>query len=80
MTVYDTRDDGPLRSIVHQDFRFSGSASKELEPYLKVSANDTEFFSSYNPELIEKKLVKYIEDVLDTTCIISDKKFKIKFE
>ena len=51
-----------------------------MEPFIKASQNDTEFFSSYNPELIEKKLVKYIEDVLDTTPTVSPKKFKISFE
>ena len=69
--IFDTRDDGPLRSIVPQDFRFSGKSSKPLEPYMKSSNNETEFFSSYNPELIEKKLVKYIEEVLDTCPIVS---------
>ena len=51
-----------------------------MEPFVKTFQNDTEFFSSYNPELIEKKLVKYIEDVLDTTPVVSHKKFKISFE
>ena len=51
---------------------------KVAEPYEKLFVNKTEFFSTYNPDIIEEHFIKYLSD-FGFTYIVSDKKYKIKF-
>ena len=34
---------------------------KDMEPYEKAFVNATEFFSSYNPDMIEEALLQYLK-------------------
>jgi len=51
---------------------------KKLEPYCNVYANNTHFFSTYNPDMIESALVKHIESQ-EMKTIVNKKKYKVKF-
>jgi hypothetical protein len=35
--------------------------SKTLQPYERVYDNNTEFFSSYNPDMIEEALLRHLK-------------------
>lgn len=51
---------------------------KKLEPYCHVFANNTHFFSTYNPDMIESALVKHIEGQ-DMKPLVNKNKYKVKF-
>lgn len=52
--------------------------SKELEPYERVFTNNTEFFSTYNPDMIEEAFLQYLaKDKIEFKA--SKNKYKIKF-
>ena len=51
---------------------------KKLEPYCRVFTNNTQFFSTYNPDMIEFALVKHIESQ-DMKTLVSKNKYKVKF-
>lgn len=52
--------------------------SKALEKYERVYDNNTEFFSTYNPDMIEEALVAYLTN--DQVEFKSNKdKYKVKF-
>lgn len=52
--------------------------SKDLEEYERVFNNNTEFFSSCNPDLIEEALVQYLSKA-NMEVKVSKNKYKIKF-
>ena len=52
--------------------------NKEIEAYQKTFKQNTEFFSSYNPDLIEEALLKFIESK-SSEPKIHKSKYKIKF-
>ena len=52
---------------------------KELGKYEKVFAQNTEFFSTCNPDLIEEALVEYLRTKLNIEPSVNDKKYKVKF-
>jgi len=52
--------------------------SKELEPYERIFTNNTEFFSTYNPDMIEEAFLQYLaKDKIEFKA--SKNKYKIKF-
>lgn len=51
---------------------------KKLEPYHQVFSNKTQFFSTYNPDMIESALVKHMESQ-DIKTQVNAEKYKIKF-
>lgn len=52
--------------------------SKELDQYERVFNNNTEFFSTYNPDMIEEAFVQYLaKDKIEFKA--SKTKYKIKF-
>lgn len=52
---------------------------KTLDAYEKVFATNTQFFSTYNPDMIEDALKESLENQ-SIEPVISDKKYKMKFE
>jgi DNA-directed RNA polymerase specialized sigma subunit len=50
-----------------------------MDEYKKVYAINTEFFSSYSPNMIEYELENYIRGERKFELIVSEKKYKIKF-
>ena len=52
---------------------------KEMALYDDSVAHKTQFFSSYNPDLIEDTLVKYVTSKLEVEPLVSKDKYKIKF-
>lgn len=53
--------------------------SKNMEDYEPIFAENTEFFSTYNPDMIEQALIEYIRVDLQREPVVSDTKYKIKF-
>lgn len=55
--------------------------SKQLDQYEKVFAQNTEFFSTYNPDMIEEALISHLRDTMKIEpSKISKDKYKIKFQ
>ena len=52
---------------------------KNLDDYVAVFNQNTEFFSSYNPDMIEQKLLKSLKDEGITDMKVSQDKYKVKF-
>lgn len=54
---------------------------KTLEAYNKIFEENTEFFSTYNPDVIEKALLDYLKSQ-NTPVVpkVSKNKYKMKFE
>lgn len=54
---------------------------KDLEEYERIFAQNTEYFSTCNPDLIEDTLVKYLKDkkVEAKNIKVNPSKYKIKF-
>ena len=52
--------------------------SKSLDMYERVFNNNTEFFSTYNPDMIEEALVTYLTND-KTEFKMSKNKYKLKF-
>ena len=52
--------------------------SKEMENYDDLVAHKTQFFSSYNPDMIEEALVNYLR-AEKIEPLVSKGKYKIKF-
>lgn len=55
-------------------------AQKKMDTYEKVFALNTEFFSTYNPDIVELALIDYLrkEKEVEPSKISKDK-YKIKF-
>lgn len=53
---------------------------KKLDDYEAIYDQDTVFFSTYTPDLIEEKLVKSLKDESVKNYQISKDKYKVKFE
>ena len=53
---------------------------KCLDKYVNVYDQDTVFFSSYIPDIIEEKLVKSLKDEGVKNYQISKERYKVKFE
>ena len=51
---------------------------KSLEKYERVFNNNTEFFSTYNPDMIEETLVNYLKKE-NFEFKVRDDKYKIKY-
>ena len=51
---------------------------KNLEKYDRVFNNNTEFFSTYNPDMIEEALVNYIKKE-NYEFKVKEGKYKIKY-
>jgi len=53
---------------------------KQLDQYEKVFSQNTEFFSTYNPDMIEEALISHLRDTMKIEpSKISKEKYKIKF-
>lgn len=52
--------------------------SKALDQYEKVFATNTEFFSTYNPDMIEEALLEYLSKEMIEPKVNKDK-YKVKF-
>lgn len=52
--------------------------TKNLEKYDRVFNNNTEFFSTYNPDMIEEALVNYIKKE-NYEFKVKEGKYKIKY-
>ncbi len=50
-----------------------------MDDYVKVFAINTEFFSTYSPDMIEDALANYIRNQLEIEPIFTKNKYKIKF-
>ena len=50
-----------------------------MDEYEKVFAINTEFFSTYSPDMIEDALANYIRNQLEVEPIFTKDKYKIKF-
>ena len=55
-------------------------AKKQLEDYQQVFDQDTVFFSSYNPDMIEDALLKNLKNEGIKNVTVHQTKYKIKFE
>ena len=69
---------------IDEESKFEGEEElmkpkKPLEDYEKLFANKTEFFSSYNPDMIEEALHEHLRQKENVEPVISDKKYKTKF-
>merc|ERR1719263_1123881 len=53
--------------------------SKELLTYEKVFAQNTEFFSTCNPDLIEEALCEHLRNKLKVEPAVNKTKYKVKF-
>lgn len=62
-----TEDNGVLKPL------------KALDPYEKVFGTKTEFFSTYNPDMIEDALKESLENQ-SIKANINEKKYKLKFD
>ena len=51
---------------------------KSLEKYERVFNNNTEFFSTYNPDMIEETLINYLKKE-NFEFKVRDDKYKIKY-
>ena len=51
---------------------------KNLEKYERIFNNNTEFFSTYNPDMIEETLVNYLKKE-NFEFKVRDDKYKIKY-
>ena len=52
---------------------------KELYPYEKVVAQNTEFFSTYNPDMIEEALITYLQNDFKVEPAVKEDKYKMRF-
>lgn len=52
--------------------------SKNLEKYERIFNNNTEFFSTYNPDMIQETLINYLKKE-NFEYKVRDDKYKIKF-
>lgn len=52
---------------------------KALEDYEKLFAHNTEFFSTYNPDMIEEALHEHLRQKENVEPVVNDKKYKTKF-
>lgn len=52
---------------------------KALESYEKLFANKTEFFSTYNPDMIEEALHEHLRTKENVEPVVNAKKYKTKF-
>mmetsp|Transcript_123 Transcript_123/g.237 ORF Transcript_123/g.237 Transcript_123/m.237 type:complete len:225 (-) Transcript_123:62-736(-) len=53
--------------------------TKVLEQYEHVYCQNTQFFSSYNPDMIELALVEHLRNDVKTEPIVNPNKYKVKF-
>ena len=53
---------------------------KKLEEYQKMFDQNTVFFSSYNPDMIEEQLLKAMKAEGVKNMVVNQNKYKIKFE
>jgi hypothetical protein len=63
----DTIDEGSMKPI------------KKLDQYEHVFKNNTEFFSSYNPDMIEEALLHHLKYTENVEADMNKEKYKIKF-
>jgi len=57
-----------------------GTPQKQLDQYEKVFSQNTEFYSTYNPDMIEEALISHLRDTMKIEpSKISKEKYKIKF-
>jgi serine/threonine protein kinase len=52
---------------------------KALEEYEKLFAHKTEFFSTYNPDMIEEALHEHLRQKENVEPVVNDQKYKTKF-
>mgnify|MGYP000880575130 CR=1 FL=1 len=52
---------------------------KKLEMYEQVYNNNTEFFSTYNPDMIEEAILHHLKYTENVEADVSKDKYKIKF-
>ena len=52
---------------------------KDLEQYDKCVTSRTEFFSTQNPDIIEKIFVNYLRNKENVEPVLSKNKYKIRF-
>ena len=52
---------------------------KTLESYEHLFANKTEFFSTYNPDMIEEALCEHLRQKENVEPVVNGKKYKTKF-
>ena len=52
---------------------------KALDQYEQIFNQKTEFFSTYNPDMIEEALVQYLHNEYKVEPIVNKNKYKIKF-
>lgn len=52
---------------------------KTLEEYERLFAHKTEFFSTYNPDMIEDALHEHLREKENVEPVVNDKKYKTKF-
>jgi DNA-directed RNA polymerase specialized sigma subunit len=53
--------------------------SKNLEQYEKLFGNNTEFFSTYNPDMIEEAIINYLRKKKIEPNKVAKDKYKMKF-
>jgi signal recognition particle receptor subunit beta len=63
----DTKDEGIMKPI------------KKIDQYEHVFTNNTEFFSSYNPDMIEEALLHHLKHTENVEAKVNKEKYKIKF-
>ena len=52
---------------------------KEMDSYEPVFVQNTEFFSTYNPDMVEEAMLNYLRGAM-IEPIVHDSKYKLKFE
>jgi len=52
---------------------------KNLDEFEAVFAQSTQFFSTYNPDMIEEALLKYLKEEFMCEAKVNHGKYKMKF-
>lgn len=65
-------------NVVEEEMKIDFKPTKTLEPYEQLFAKKTEFFSTYNPDMIQDSLIQYLEKLGIKPQVNSDR-YKIKF-
>lgn len=74
---------GPMRSAAVDDLppddeHKEEECKKVLPPYEKTFAHNTEYFSTFSPDIIEEALIEYLEKN-EIDSVVNDQKYKVKF-
>ena len=58
----------------------NATLNKKIDDYIAIKGNNTGFFTSLNPDLIETEMISYIQNVFEDEPISMDLQYKMEFE